>query len=152
MEVENFTPFNANDLTAQVCKFAQYSVQLLLGCFKISRLNNEELLAELYDQLSAVKNILQSFILRLEPPILSSFKHGHEVHEFLCLALGNNRGACLDLTRTLTNLKSCSNNYFRHGSVENSPDIIFESQAGQLIERLSRWVPMVYETIENETL
>lgn len=39
-----------------------------------------------------------------------------------------------------------------HGPVENSPDIIIESQAKQLIERLSIWVPMIYETIENKTL
>lgn len=149
--MEKFTPFNANDLTAQVGKSAQYSVQLLLGSLHNARLNNE-LLAELYDRLSAVENILRNFILRLESPIPSSFKHGHEVHEFLCLALGNHRDACLDLTRTLTNFKSCSDNHFTHGSVENSPDIFVESQAGQLIERLSIWVPMIYETIENETL
>lgn len=148
--MENFTPLNANVLTAQVCKSAQYSVQLLLGSLNNARFNNE-LLTELYDRLSAVENLLRSFILRLESPILSSFKHGHEVHEFLCLALGNHRDACLDLPRTLKNFKSCSDNYFMH-AVKNSPDIIIESQAKQLIERLSIWVPMIYETIENETL
>jgi hypothetical protein len=68
--MENFTPLNANDLTAQVCKSAQYSVQLL-GSLNNARFNNE-LLTELYDRLSAVENILRSFILRLESPILSS--------------------------------------------------------------------------------
>lgn len=149
--MENFTPLNANDLTAQVCKSAQNSVQLRLGSLNNARFNNE-LFAELYDRLSAVENILRSFILRLEFPILSSFKHGHEMHEFLCLALGNHRDACLDLTRALKNFKSCSDNYFVQGPVKNSPDIIIESQAKQLIERLSTWVLMIYETIENETL
>lgn len=114
--------------------------------------DDNELLAELDDRLSTVENILRSFILRLESPKLSYFKHGHEVHEFLCLALGNHRDACLDLTRTLTNFKTCFDNYFIHGSDENSPDILVESQAGKLIERLSIQVPMIYETIENETL
>lgn len=35
---------------------------------------------------------------------------------------------------------------------KNSPNIFVELQGGQLIERLSIWVPMIYETIESETL
>jgi hypothetical protein len=39
-----------------------------------------------------------------------------------------------------------------HRSDENSPDISVESQAEQLIQRLSKWVPMIYGTTEIETL
>jgi hypothetical protein len=74
------------------------------------------------------------------------------VHQFLCLALGNHRDACLDLTRTLSNFKQYSDNYFMHGVDKNIPNILVESQAGQIIKRLSIWVPMIYETIEIETL
>jgi hypothetical protein len=81
-----------------------------------------------------------------------SAEHGHEIHQFLCLALKNHRDACLDLTRTLSNFKQCPHNYFTHGVDENSPKIFVEAQAGQIIERLFIWVPMIYETVENETL
>jgi hypothetical protein len=37
------------------------------------------------------------------------------------------------------------------GVDENSPNIFVESQAEQMVERLSIWVPMIYETIDNET-
>ena len=126
------------------------SVQLLLESLNNAQLNTE-LLTELSDRLFSVENILRNFILGLNTPTLPS-EHGNEVHQFLCLALGNHRDACLDLTRTLTNLKQCSDNYFMNGVDENSPNIVIESQAGQIIERLSIWVPMIYETIENETL
>jgi hypothetical protein len=56
-----------------------------------------------------------------------------------------------DLTRTLSNFKQYSDN-FMNGVDENSPHLFVESQAGQIIERLSIWVPMIYETIENGTL
>ena len=116
------------------------SVQLLLESLNNAQLNTE-LLTELSDRLFSVENILRNFILGLNTPTLPS-EHGNEVHQFLCL----------DLTRTLTNLKQCSDNYFMNGVDENSPNIVIESQAGQIIERLSIWVPMIYETIENETL
>lgn len=128
-----------------------YSVKLLLESLNNIRLNNE-LSTELYDRLSAVENILRSFLLRLESTKLSSFEHGHEVQEFICLALRNHRDACLDLRRTFTNFTQCFDNYYIRGVDENNPNIFVESQAWQLIERLPIWVHMIYETIENETL
>jgi histidinol-phosphate/aromatic aminotransferase/cobyric acid decarboxylase-like protein len=89
----NYQPFNSNNFTAQVAESALHSVQLLLESVNNVQLNTE-LLTELSDRLSAVENILRNFILRLNIPTLSS-AHGHEVHQFLCLALGNHRDACL---------------------------------------------------------
>ena len=43
---------------------------------------------------------------------LFSFKRGHKVREFLCLALRNHREACLDLTWALSSFKQCSDIYY----------------------------------------